>query len=675
MTPFWSVTSDPGDSNAIDGRLGSSNRGPPRYLLDPTLKWQVAAAEWIRWSPGWNPLNSVTGSRLPLPSKLVRKLIIGSSQLDLTVGAISANTEKIITTLALASEAGCDVCVFPELSIVGYPPEDLLLKPGFIRDNLAALEEIAANTNGCAAVVGFVDKGDDLYNAAAFIYNSEVRSVYHKRLLPNYSVFDEERYFRPGTSELELINFSGVRLAMSICEDAWSPSGPIREYGEMGADVVFNLNASPFSTNKHETRSKMLSVRAQDASVALVYVNMVGGQDELVFDGGSTLFDSSGEIIFEQERFIESLGIYPLHLKDRFRKRLLDPRGTQASPKLKAAKEVSLERKLKTDPDGVVSSTVKIPSPSRVDIGLSLDRSVVGADFGIDGPFANPGEVYAALVLGTRDYMLKNHFPSAILGVSGGIDSSLVATIAVDAVGSQRVEGFAMPSRYSSDHSLTDADSLAQNLDIGLKVIPIEGPFVAYLTELTGALGPELKGLAEENLQSRLRGVLLMAISNHSGAIVLTTGNKSESATGYSTLYGDTAGGFAVIKDIPKMGVYQLARWRNAAAGRDLIPQSVLEKPPSAELRPDQTDQDSLPPYEVLDRLIEQYVDFDMTSDEMISLGADPELAIRVARLIDLSEYKRRQNPPGVRVSEKAFGKDRRMPITNGYRSNGIHLG
>ena len=618
--------------------------------------------------------NRATPTPFPLPSKLVRKLVVGSSQLDLTVGAISANTEKIITTLNAARESGCDVCVFPELAIVGYPPEDLLLKPGFVSENLIALKEIAANTKECAAVVGFVDKGDDLYNAAAFIYESQVRSIYHKRLLPNYSVFDEARYFRPGTAELELINFSGVRLAMSICEDAWSPTGPIREYGELGADVVINLNASPFSVDKHETRSKMLSVRAQDASVSLVYVNMVGGQDELVFDGGSIFFDASGRVLFEQERFVQSLGIYPLLLKDRFRKRLLDPRGVQANPVMKHSREIIVDRLFETKAGAVNPAGLTVSLANSLPGVLLLDESVVERDMGIEGPFSNPGEVYAALVLGTRDYIMKNHFPSAILGMSGGIDSSLVATIAVDAIGSERVQGFAMPSRYSSDHSLSDAHLLAKNLGIELKVIPIEGPFVAYISALTGAFGPELKGLTEENLQSRLRGVLLMAISNHSGAIVLTTGNKSESATGYSTLYGDTAGGFAVIKDIPKMGVYQLARWRNALAGMELIPTSVLEKPPSAELRPDQKDQDSLPPYEVLDKLIEQYVDFDMTSAEMISLGADPELVLRVARLIDLSEYKRRQNPPGVRVSEKAFGKDRRMPITNGFRTESYEV-
>ncbi len=568
-------------------------------------------------------------------------LRIAACQLNPWVGDLEGNVDRILAALARAEEAECDLAVFTELVITGYPPEDLLLKPGFVADNRAALERVARATGRCAAVVGFVDENLDLYNAAAVCAGGGIAGVQHKRLLPNYAVFDEQRYFAPGGPTKELFLVAGVRVGVSICEDAWSPDGPVAEQAAGGAELIVNINASPYSAGKLGERERMLATRAADASCALVYVNQVGGQDELVFDGGSLVLDESGRVVAAAPQFAEAVLMVDLDVRPTFRKRLLDPRGRHQAPALPAIR---------------VSETSRAGGPS-----------------GLHSPGAAPAlsaeeEVYEALVLGTGDYVRKNGFSDALVALSGGIDSSLVAAVATDALGPDHVHGVALPSRYSSEGSLSDATVLAKNLGIDLSTIPIE-PAHAALAEM---LAPELDGppagLTEENIQSRIRGVVLMALSNARGWIVLTTGNKSELATGYSTLYGDTAGGFAVIKDVPKTLVYRLCRARNERAGTDLIPASVLAKAPSAELRPGQRDEDSLPPYEVLDPVLAAYVEEDRTASELVAAGFDPGLVDLVTTLVDRAEYKRRQNPPGVRVSAKAFGKDRRVPITNRYR-------
>ncbi len=560
-------------------------------------------------------------------------------QIDTIVGDLDGNVARVLAALDQAEEAGAAMAVFPELALTGYPPEDLLLKPGFVADNLVALDKVAARTGRCAAVVGFADPKRDLFNAAAVCAHGIVQGVYHKRFLPNYAVFDEQRYFAPGHGDPTLFVIGGVRVGVSICEDAWSPDGPIAAQAAGGAELVVNLNASPYFMNRLAERERMLATRAEDASCALVYVNAVGGQDELVFDGASLVFDADGELVARAPQFREVVLVVDLDVRPVFRKRLLDPRGRAVAPPLPEV--------LVTGSGGAPAQAVPAPI-----------TPVLGPD----------AEVYEALVVGTRDYVAKNGFTDVVLGLSGGIDSSLVAALAADAIGAERVHGVLMPSRYSSDHSVTDAEVLGRTLGIELRTIAIEPAHTALLSMLAPSFDQREPDLTEENLQPRIRGTLLMALSNKFGWLVLTTGNKSEMAVGYATLYGDMAGGFAVIKDVPKTLVYRLCRYRNELAGQDLIPQSVLAKPPSAELRPDQLDTDSLPPYDQLDAVLRAYVEQDLTAGELEAAGYPPELVRRVARMVDRSEYKRRQSPPGVRVTPKAFGKDRRLPITNGYR-------
>ncbi len=567
------------------------------------------------------------------------RLRIALCQLNTTVGDLDGNTALIVDALDVAEAAGADLAAFPELAITGYPPEDLVLKPGFVADNRAALAKVAARTGRCAAIVGFVDAGRDLHNAAAVCIGGEVAGVYRKRLLPNYAVFDEQRYFTPGSERPELYVIGGVRVGVSICEDAWSPNGPIAVQGLGGAELVVNINASPYFAGRLGARERMLATRAADASCALVYVNQVGGQDELVFDGASMVFDAGGELRGRARQFTEEVTIVDLDVRPVFRKRLLDPRG-----------------RVNTEPLPVVVLT---------------ERATVDEDHrpAVVAPALDPiAEVYEALVLGTRDYVGKNGFTDVVIGLSGGIDSSLVACVATDALGAGHVHGVSMPSRYSSEGSRTDAEDLAGALGIDFRTIAIEDAFAAFLGLLAPSFDGRAPDLTEENLQSRIRGMLLMALSNKFGWMVLTTGNKSEMAVGYSTLYGDTAGGFAVIKDVFKLQVYELCRYVNVRAGRPVIPQDVLTKPPSAELRPDQRDDQSLPPYEVLDPILEAYVEEDKTASELVAAGFEEAIVRRITRLVDLAEYKRRQSPPGVRVTPKAFGKDRRLPITNGYR-------
>jgi len=560
-------------------------------------------------------------------------------QVNAVVGDLDGNVERVLAALDEAEDSDCDIAVFPELVLCGYPPEDLLLRPGFVEDNQRALERVAARTGRCAAAVGFVDVSRDLHNAAAICVEGRVAGTYHKRLLPNYSVFDEQRYFVPGRGSPVLFEVAGVRVGVSVCEDAWDPAGPIAAQAAGGAQLMVNLNASPFYAGRVHERERMLATRAADASCPLVYVNLVGGQDELVFDGASCVVDAEGRVVARAPQFEEATLVVDVEVAPVYRKRLLDPRGRAQSEPLPII-PVSQEPRER---------------PPLTDAPTCM------------APCEPVHEVYEALVLGTRDYIRKNGFGDVVIGLSGGVDSSLVAAIAVDALGAERVHGVAMPSRFSSEGSESDATALADRLGVDLRTIPIEPAHAAFLQMLAPSLGERPPNLTEENLQSRIRGVVLMALSNEFGWLVLTTGNKSEVAVGYSTLYGDTAGGFAVIKDVPKTLVYELCRDRNRRAGQELIPEAVLTKPPSAELRPDQRDDQSLPDYDVLDPILEAYVEGDRTRGELDRAGCDPDLVRRIAGLVDRAEYKRRQSPPGVRVSRKAFGKDRRLPITNRY--------
>jgi NAD+ synthase (glutamine-hydrolysing) len=563
------------------------------------------------------------------------RLRVAAAQIDVVVGDLEGNIDRILAGYEQADAAGCDLVVFPELTVTGYPPEDLLLRPAFVAQAAEALEKFAARTGRCAAVVGYPQAGRDLHNAAAMCAQGRVHGVYRKQLLPNYAVFDEQRYFTASTAPGPLFVVGGVKVGVSICEDAWSPDGPILAQAAGGAEVIVNLNASPYYAGRLQERETMLATRAADASVPIVYANLVGGQDELVFDGASLVFDEQGHLIARARQFVEDFLVVDLEVRPTFRKRLLDPRG-----RARAAALPEIEVTETRPPDR--------PVAGRVEPALSAEH-----------------EVYEALVLGTRDYVRKNGFTDVLIAVSGGIDSALVAKIAVDALGADHVVGVLMPSRYSSEGSVTDALALAENLGIRTWTIPIEPAHAAFEAMLEPVFPAADAGVAGENVQARIRGNVLMTISNKFGWMVLTTGNKSEMATGYATLYGDMAGGFAVIKDVEKTLVFALCRELNARAGREVIPQVVIDKPPSAELRPDQKDTDSLPAYEILDPIIEGYVEQDLSIAELEARGHDPELVRRVARMIDRNEYKRRQAAPGVRVSPKAFGKDRRLPITN----------
>ena len=563
------------------------------------------------------------------------------AQINAVVGDLEGNAERILRAIREAEDLGADLVALPELAVTGYPPEDLVLRRSFVRDNLEALDGIRRATAGLgvAAVVGFADYRLDIHNAAAVLRDGELHGVYHKRFLPNYGVFDEARSFRPG-SGVQLFEIAGARVGVTICEDIWYSSGPMQDQCLAGAELIVNINGSPFHAGKSRFREHMLAARAADNLALTAYCNLVGGQDALVFDGASCVFGPDGALIARADSFTEELLAVDLDIEAVRQARLHDPRLRRIESVEAELAEVS---ETPAEPRGAVPARI---APAKDDLA----------------------EVYEALVLGTRDYVRKTGFSDVVIALSGGIDSTLTAVIAVEALGAERVRGISMPSRYSSEGSVADAEALARNLGIRLDILPIENAVQAHLD----TLAPMFEGLApdvtEENLQARVRGVLIMALSNKLGALVLTTSNKSESATGYATLYGDMSGGLAVIQDVPKLMVYELSRYANERAGSEVIPVSVIEKPPSAELRPDQLDEESLMPYERLDPILQAFVEEDRSLPEITGMGFPEEDVKRVMSLVTGAEYKRRQAAPGLRITPRAFGKDRRFPIANRYR-------
>lgn len=567
---------------------------------------------------------------------------IALAQINPTVGDFEGNYRKIFDFVLSAKEKQADIVVFPELALTGYPPEDLILKPSFINKNYEYLSKLKENIQDIVVIVGGLEADEDIYNAAFVLYGKEIKGSYRKWHLPNYGVFDENRYFQKGDS-ITVLEIEGYKFGISICEDIWYPENPINLYAIEGCEVVFNLNASPYSIGKQKKREEMVKTRGRDNIISIAYVNLVGGQDELVFDGGSFVVDPSGEIVARSELFKEDLLVVDLDLDQIFRYRLKDNRLRN----LRASKReeyktvyIKLEHMIK-EKSSKINSTV---SPEREEIA----------------------NIYNALVVGLRDYIQKNGFKKAVIGLSGGVDSSLVAAIATDALGRENVKGVLMPSPYTSKESIEDALEVAKNLGIETFTIPINSIFDRYLVEFQEIFKNTNLDTTEENLQARIRGNILMALSNKFGWIVLATGNKSEMSVGYSTLYGDMVGGFAVIKDVLKTKVYQLCYYRNSIS--KVIPERVLTKPPSAELRPNQTDEAELAPYPVIDKIIQMYVEQDYPVDEIIKAGFDEKIVKKIVRLIDINEYKRRQAPIGIKITERAFGKDRRMPIINRFK-------
>ena len=607
----------------------------------------------------------------------MRAFRLALAQMNATVGDLGGNAERIVASIRKARSSHADLIAFPELALPGYPPEDLLLKPQFIRENHEYLRRIAAECSGITAIVGFIDSGADIYNAAAVIHEGKIVGTYHKMYLPNYGVFDEDRYFAAG-SECPVYTVSGTPVGVNICEDIWYATGPAVVQRAAGAELIVNINGSPFHAGKRAFREKMLATRAADNGIFVAYVNLVGGQDELVFDGASVIFGPDGESVAEAAQFEEQILIADLNVESVFRSRLRDPR----TRKERAADLTHIGNPVKTHISDYTEKSVITHSPS------TGEEPVPSESMGCGGsknpirpepvgslisnratkPYDETAEVYAALTLGTRDYVRKCGFSKVLIALSGGIDSTLVAAIAADALGSENVIGIAMPSRYSSEGSVLDATALADNLGIELWRLPIEDAFSAYLNTLAPKFAGTETGVAEENMQSRIRGNLIMAVSNKFNWLVLTTGNKSEMATGYATIYGDMAGGYAVIKDVPKQLVYELCRYRNTVGDSPVIPQSVIDKPPSAELRPDQKDEDSLPPYSILDPILKAYVEDDYAFDDIVAMGFEADTVKRIITLVDRNEYKRRQSPPGIKITPRNFGRDRRMPIANRYR-------
>lgn len=555
-----------------------------------------------------------------------QNLRLALAQINTMVGDFSANFKKITEYLRKAEELKADIIAFPELAITGYPPEDLLLKPKFIADNLECLKGIVPLVKDTLAIVGFVDKkGNSLYNAAAVIYKKRIFGVYHKMLLPNYGVFDEKRYFESGREPV-VFKFGECYFAVNICEDIWHMEGPTKLQAKQGARLIININASPYHVGKIREREAVVREEAKASRAIIAYANLVGGQDELVFDGQSMVIDSQGKVVSRASAFKEDLLCLDLDV----------PQGKARGKR-------------------VITITEEVPRKEKSPLPKKAAK-----------PQEPVAEVYQALILGLSDYVRKNGFKNAVIGLSGGIDSALVASLAVDALGKENVFCVFMPSRYSSRESEEDARGVAGNLGIKLMDIPIEQIYKMYLMILEPNFSGLEKNIAEENLQARIRGNILMALSNKFGWLVLTTGNKSEMSTGYATLYGDMAGGFAVIKDVPKTLVYKLCRYRNSLG--PVIPERIFSKAPSAELKPDQKDSDTLPPYETLDPILKAYVEEDKDLNKIISRGFDKGTVYRVVGMVDKSEYKRRQAPPGIKITPKAFGRDRRMPVTNRYK-------
>lgn len=570
---------------------------------------------------------------------------VGLAQINTTVGDLTGNVKKIESALVKAKQLNCSILAVPELAITGYPPEDLVLRRSFCLESVQATEALVPATKGVIAVVGFVDwTGSQAHNAAAVMADGVWCDTYHKMRLPNYGVFDEDRYFSAGR-RVPVYRTPSFSFGVSICEDIWYPGRPLDAIALSGAELCININASPYRRGRLNDRRRLVATRASDNLIAIAYVNAVGGQDELVFDGGSFSFGADGQALHGGLQFEEDLLVVDVDLDRVAQRRLTDTRQRTEARGRDITKMVE-----------VVPINFDPPRPQE-----GLQRQDPRPDMSVEE------EVWTALVVGTRDYVHKTGFERVVVGLSGGVDSSVVATIAVDAVGADHVVGVSMPSRYSSEHSIEDAVELARNLGIQLLSVPIERAHAAMLDMLKAVIPGDL-GVAAENLQSRQRGNVLMTLSNRNGWMVLTTGNKSEMATGYATLYGDMAGGFAVIKDVPKTFVYRIAHWRNDHAGRSIIPRRVLTKPPSAELRPGQLDQDSLPPYEILDRILEAYVEEDFTFSEIVALGFEPTVVRQVIGLVDRNEYKRRQAPPGVKITPRAFGRDRRYPLASRYR-------
>jgi NAD+ synthase (glutamine-hydrolysing) len=575
----------------------------------------------------------------------MRSLRLALAQINTTVGDFDCNFQKITHYTKLAVGKKADIIAFPELTLTGYPPEDLLLKQKFIMDNLSYLEKLSPLSKNITMVVGFVDHKDDIFNSAAILHNGELSHTYHKQFLPNYGVFDEDRYFQKGT-EVTTITLNDINIGINICEDIWYPFGPARDQALYGnAEIIINISASPYSIGKGHERLRMMTQRSIDNVVIIAHVNLIGAQDELVFDGNSMIISETGKLISKAAAFREDLLIVDLHPDNVLSQRLRDPRRRKEKiylPKDKILNQITL-------------SKTKNPQ-KRKRIKYQIENF--------------PGqteEVYEALKLGLKDYVEKNRFKKVVLGLSGGIDSALVCAIAVDALGAGNVIGVSMPSPYTSSKSKEDAKKLSQNLKIKLNEISIKNLLEAYLKELQPFFDDLAPDIAEENIQARIRGNILMALSNKFGWLVLATGNKSEISVGYCTLYGDMAGGFSVIKDIPKELVYELCKYRNDKAARDLIPGSILKKAPSAELRENQKDTDSLPPYNVLDAIIKAYVEENKSYHEIVNQGFEANVVKKIIKLVDGNEYKRRQGAPGIKITHRAFGKDWRFPITNRY--------
>ena len=560
-------------------------------------------------------------------------LRLALAQINPTVGNLEQNSNLIIEYIKRAATQGADVVAFPELAVTGYPPEDLLLKTHFILDNVSAAQKIAKSTGQITAIFGFAEPIEDkIYNSAAVANNHEIVDTYQKIHLPNYGVFDEKRYFEEGKN-FPVYDLNEVRFAINVCEDIWFSSGPTNVQSNNGASLIININGSPFNLGKREERENVLIERSRDNGVYIAYINMVGGQDELVFDGGSLVVGPTGNILMRADQFKENLYIYDFELP-KFKK-------SSDLKESKNSKNISLPQKKK--------EFKKIPCPTT----KTIDQNE---------------EIFQALVLGTRDYVKKCGFNKVLIALSGGIDSSLVAAIAVEALGPNNVVGISLPSRFSSSGSKTDARTLADNLNIQLDEIEIEEIFQVFERSLSDQFDGTKWGVAEENIQSRIRGNLMMALSNKFGFLLLTTGNKSEMAVGYATIYGDMAGGFAVIKDLPKMMVYEICHHINDKYGADRIPDAILNKPPSAELRSDQKDSDSLPEYEILDAILEKYIEQDLGIEDILKDGFESDIVAHILRLVDLNEYKRRQSAPGIKITSRNFGRDRRMPISNKYR-------